>query len=209
VGERDVTDGTPRPALGAFLFLSALWTGALLFFAGAAGIVLRTSPTRSDGGLVNRALLDVLDVSSLAATGLLLLLFFAADRRRPWGRVAHGAALRLLAIGAVAAFVSLYLVTPEMVSLRQKAGPAFEMLASTDPLRRAWGRLHGLSALTLVVRIAGAAATFFVGFSQTGKKPAPPAAASGGEPARTGSAVTGPEEPGGRTGSSASGIPRS
>jgi hypothetical protein len=186
VGERDVTDRTPRPALGAFLFVSALWTGALLFFAGAAGIVLRTSPTRSDGGLVNRALLDVLDVASLGAAGLLLVLFLAASRGRPWGRVARGAALRLLAIGAVAAFVSLYLVTPEMVSLRQKAGPAFDLLASTDPLRKAWGRLHGLSSLTLVVRIVCAAAAFVAGFSQVGRE-TPPAEASG-------PAVTGPEE---------------
>ena len=180
-----MTDGTLRPAVGAWLFLSALWAGALLFFAGAAGIVLRTSPTRSDGGFVNRALLDVLDVFSLAAAALLLVLFFLANRRRPWGRVARDAALRLLAIGAVAAFVSLYLVTPEMVSLRQKAGPAFELLAATDPLRKAWGRLHGLSSLTLVVRIVVAAAAFFVGFSQTGPKAAPPA---------SGPAVTAPEE---------------
>ncbi len=170
-------EGTPRPALGAWFFLSALWAGALLFFAGAAGIVLRTSPTRADGGLVNRALLDVLDVVSLAAAGLLLVLFLFENRVRPWGRVARAAALRLLAIGAVAAFVSLYLVTPEMVSLRQKAGPEFDLLAATDPLRKAWGRLHGLSSLTLVVRIVCAAAAFLIGFSQAGKGAAPPATA--------------------------------
>ena len=181
-----MTDRTTRPALGAYLFLSALWAGALLFFAGAAGIVLRTSPTRADGGLVNRALLDVLDVVSLAAAGLLLVLFFFENRVRPWGRVARGAALRLLAIGAVAAFVSLYLVTPEMVSLRQKAGPAFDLLAASDPLRQAWGRLHGLSSLTLVVRLVCAAAAFFVGFSQAGK---------GAEPRPASAAVTAPEEP--------------
>jgi len=181
-----VTDRTPRPALGAYLFLSALWAGALLFFAGAAGIVLRTSPTRADGGLVNRALLDAVDVFSLAAAGLLLVLFFATNRGRPWGPVARGAALRLLAIGAVAAFVSLYLVTPEMVSLRQKAGPEFDLLTGTDPLRKAWGRLHGLSSLTLLVRIVCAAAAFFVGFSQAGRREAPPAAAP---------AVTAPKEP--------------
>jgi hypothetical protein len=169
-----VRDRGPGAALGAWLFLSALWTGALLFFGGAAGIVLRVSPTRADGGQVNRALLDLLDVGSLAAAGLLLALFFLSDRGRPWSRVARGAALRLLAIGAVAAFVSLYLVTPEMVSLRQKAGPAFEQLVASDPVRRAWGRLHGLSALTLLVRIVCAAAAFFVGFSQAGAAPAPP-----------------------------------
>jgi len=69
-----VTDaGRPGLLPGLYLFLAALWAGALAFFAAAAGIVLKTAPTRADGGVVNRALLDVLDVASIvlasAATG--------------------------------------------------------------------------------------------------------------------------------------------
>jgi hypothetical protein len=164
--------GASRPLLGLYLFLVALWTGALLAFAGGAGLVLRAAPTRADGGVVNRALLDALDVASLALSGLLLALAFVLNRTRPWSRTARGFSLRLLAVAAVAAFVSLYLVTPEMVALRAKAGGAFDLLPATDPLRRAWGRLHGLSLLTLLVRLVCAAAAFGLAFGQLPAGPA-------------------------------------
>ena len=158
----------PRPgALWVlYLFLAGLWAGALAFFAAGAGIVLRTSPTRADGGVVNRALLDLLDVASLALAALLVVLGLLLHRRRPWGRTARGLAIRLLLVGAVAAFVSLYLITPEMVALRAKAGSLFESLPASDPLRRSWSRLHALSSLTLVVRLVGAVAAFFIGVRQ-------------------------------------------
>jgi len=160
-----VTDGG-RPGLlpGLYLFLAALWAGALAFFAAGAGIVLKTSPTRADGGIVNRALLDVLDVVSLVLAVLLLILAAVLDRRRPWGRTARGLSIRLLIVAAVAAFVSLYLITPEMVALRAKAGLLFDSLPASDPLRRSWSRLHALSSLTLVVRVVAAAAAFLLGF---------------------------------------------
>lgn len=162
-----MTDGT-RPGLlpGLFLFLAALWAGALAFFAAAAGIVLRTAPSRADGGVVNRALLDVLDVASLFLAALLLVLVFVVDGSRTWGRAARGLAIRLLLVAAVAAFVSLYLITPEMVALRAKAGALFDALPAADPLRRAWSRLHALSSLTLLVRLIAAAGVFPIAFRQ-------------------------------------------
>jgi hypothetical protein len=71
----------------------------------------------------------------------------------------------------VAAFVSLYLITPELVALRAKAGPLFETLPAADPLRRAWNRLHGLSLLTLLIRLLAAAAVFALGYRQLGPTP--------------------------------------
>jgi hypothetical protein len=160
--------GGPRPTflLGLYLFLAGLWTGALVFFAAGAGIVLRAAPTRADGGVVNRALLDALDVGSLAVAGLLLAGTAVLNRRHPWSPTSRALSLRLLALAAVAAFVSLYLITPELVSLREKAGPLFETLPSADPLRRAWGRLHALSLLTLLVRLVSGAAVFVLGYRQ-------------------------------------------
>jgi hypothetical protein len=160
--------GRPAPLLGVYLFLAGLWAGALAFFAAGAGVVLRTAPTRADGGVVNRALLDALDVASLAASALLLAVAVLLNRNRPWGRMARGISLRLLAVAGVAAFVSLYLITPEMVALRAKAGPLFDALPVADPLRRSWGRLHGLSFLTLLVRLVAAVAVFALGFRQAG-----------------------------------------
>ena len=165
VGGGEVTDrGRPGLLSGLYLFLAALWAGALTFFAAGAGIVLKTAPTRADGGVVNRALLDLLDVASLVIAALLLVLAALLDRRRPWGRTARGLSIRLLLVAAVAAFVSLYLITPEMVALRAKAGSLFDSLPASDPLRRSWSRLHALSSLTLVVRVVAAAAAFLIGF---------------------------------------------
>jgi len=170
--------GRLRTRAAIHLLLSGLWAGGLAFFAGAAGVVLRTAPSRADGGVINRALLDLLDVASLAAAGTLVVLLVSWNRVRPWGKTARGLSLRLLAVAAVAAFVSLYLITPEMVALRAKAGPLFDSLPAADPLRRAWSRLHGLSSLTLVLRFLAAVAVFALGFreataEETVKKPAP------------------------------------
>ncbi len=158
--------GRPAPLLGLYLFLAGLWTGALAFFACGAGIVLRAAPTRADGGVVNRALLDALDVGSLALAGLLLAVAAVLNRRHPWPRTSRAISLRLIALAAVAAFVSLYLITPELVALREKAGPLFETLPAADPLRLAWGRLHALSLLTLLVRLVSGVALFALGFPQ-------------------------------------------
>ena len=157
------TTSRPGPLPGLYLFLAGFWAGALTFFAFGAGIVLKAAPTRSDGGVVNRALLDVLDVASLAIAAALLLLLVLLSRMGAWGGTSRALALRLLALGAVAAFVSLYLITPEMVALRSKAGPLFDSLPAADPLRRAWGRLHALSSLSLLLRILAAVAAFALG----------------------------------------------
>lgn len=163
----------PGPFSGLYLFLAGLWAGALSFFAFGAGIVLRTAPTREGGGVVNRALLDALDVASLGLAATLLVLLSLLSFRGGWSGTSRGLALRLLALGAVAAFVSLYLITPEMVALRSKAGPLFDSLPVSDPLRRAWGRLHALSLLTLVIRILSAAGAFALGF-RAGRQAASP-----------------------------------
>lgn len=172
--------GRPAPLLGLYLFVAGLWTGALAFFACGAGIVLRAAPTLSVGGVVNRALLDALDVGSLAVSGLLLALAVVLNRRRPWSGTSRALSLRLIALGAVAAFVSLYLITPELVALREKAGPLFETLPAADPLRRAWGRLHALSLLTLLVRLVSGVAVFALGFRQA--RAAPPVTGAEGTP---------------------------
>ena len=156
-----------RTALaGTWLFVAALWCGMLAFFGTfGARTILMTAPSRNAAGLVNRALLDGLDALSLGAVVLLLLGFVAWHRARPWSPRARGLVLRVLAVAAVAAIASLYVITPEMMALRDKMG-AIDLVAKTDPLRREWGRLHGLSSLTLGVRLLAATFAFAVGFSQ-------------------------------------------
>lgn len=161
--------GRARALAGGFLFVAALWCGMLAFFgAFGARVVLETSPSRHAAGAVNRVLLDVLDAASLGLALILGLGLVLWNRARPWSARARGYALRFLAIAAVAAAASLFVVTPEMMERRAKMGP-IDLVPREDPVRRAWGRLHGVSSLTLLVRLAATAGVFAAGFSQLPK----------------------------------------
>jgi len=137
----------------------------MLFFAAfGARIVLQASPTRHDAGAVNRLLLDALDVASFGAVAVLSLLLLVWNRFEPWraGRRAFAAGLLVLAAGA--AFASHRVITPEMMALRERMG-VIDLVPKTDPLRRTWGQLHGLSSLSLVLRIGASAGLFLLALS--------------------------------------------
>ena len=144
----------------ALLLLLGAFTGALLFFAGTAGTVLRESPSRHAGGAVNRALLDVLDLSSYAAAALAFLLVLLLDRVEPLPKVQKGMALRLLVVVAAAAFASHEVITPQMMALRDRLPTLIELLPGADPARKEWGRLHAFSAAVLLVRLLASTALF-------------------------------------------------
>jgi hypothetical protein len=148
---------------GFYLFLAALWCGILAAFAGGAGIVLKTAPSRSAAGTVNRALLDAVDESSYVAIGLLFVLFFVVERGGGFSKLSRGLTIRLLVVAAAATIVSHLLITPEIAALKDRAGVALDALAKDDPLRRDFGRLHGLSVLALLLRIGCAAGIFAMG----------------------------------------------
>ena len=154
---------------GAWLFVAALWCGMLAFFgAFGARTVLLTSPSRHAAGAVNRALLDGLDAVSLGVAVVLTLGLVFWNRAGAWSSRSRGLALRLLAIAAVAAIASLYVITPEMMALRERMG-SIDLAPKTNPLRQEWGRLHGLSSLTLLVRLAAGVGVFAAGFRQLGR----------------------------------------
>jgi hypothetical protein len=140
------------------LFVASGWCGAMLFFAWpGAGLVLTTSPSRNAGGTVNRALLDALDLASFGATALLLCGLLVLDRLEPLPRIRRSLAIRLVVFAAAAAFASHVVITPEMMALRDQMPTILDLVPRTDPLRQTWGRLHALSSLTLLSRIAAAA----------------------------------------------------
>lgn len=144
----------------ALLLLFGALTGALGFFAGTAGTVLRESPSRHAGGAVNRALLDVLDLSSYAAAALALLLVLLLDRVEPMSKVQKGLVLRLLALVAAAAFASHEVITPQMMALRDRLPGIIDLLPKSDPGRKEWGRLHAFSSVVLLVRLLASTALF-------------------------------------------------
>lgn len=144
----------------ALLFLLGALTGAFLFFAGTAGVVLRESPSRHAGGGVNRALLDVLDVATYAVAAVAFLLVLLLDRVEPLAKVQKGLALRLLAIVGAAAFASHEVITPQMIALREGLPTLVDLLPAADPGRREWARLHAFSSGVLLVRILASSALF-------------------------------------------------
>ncbi len=148
---------------GLFLFISALWCGEMTFFAaGGAFTVLHTATTRHAAGSINRALLDLIDLSSYGAA--LVLLALLALLGRSWPKLNRAIALRLLIVAVVATFVSHLVVTPEMMALRGQMATIIDLMPKSDPLRAEWGRLHGFSSLALLVRILCAAGLFLFGF---------------------------------------------
>ena len=146
----------------AVLFVAGSWAGAMGFFGIVAGIVLSASPSRHAGGTVNRMLLDVVDLWSYVAAALLLALVLVLDRLEPLTPLQKAVSIRLLALAAAAAFASHEVITPEMMSLRDRMPSLIDLTPASDPLRRAWGRLHAFSSGTLVVRLAAVAAVFFL-----------------------------------------------
>jgi hypothetical protein len=123
---------THRLLLVAFL-------GAIALFATTVTPALfATVPPASAARVVGRVL-PVLD-------GAGLLLGLAAVALGASGRAGR-AALVLGAVLAVLAAASLFVVTPEIASIRRATGDALSHLPPTDPARRRFGMLHGLSTV--------------------------------------------------------------
>jgi len=125
------------------MVLSALWGGAAIIgvttVAPAAFTVL---PTRSLAGALVGQVLPVLFLSGLAmGAGA----FALAARGAPRALLRRIGAAGWIAGCAVAQVV----IGPKIAALRVAIGPSVDALPITDPLRVAFGRLHGLSVLSL------------------------------------------------------------
>ncbi|HYW49206.1 MAG TPA: DUF4149 domain-containing protein [Gemmatimonadaceae bacterium] len=148
--ERDASD--PRGAVErnqrralATVLASAIWGGAaLIVVTTVAPAAFRVLPTRSLAGALVGQVLPVLFVSGIFV-GALCFALVARNAPRALLR-------RIGAAGVVAGCVVAQLVIgPRIGALRERIGPSVEALAATDPLRLEFGRLHGLSVLSLGV----------------------------------------------------------
>jgi len=123
---------THRLLLVAFL-------GALALFATTVTPALfATVPPGSAARVVGRVL-PVLDAAGLIL-GLVAVALGATGRS---GR----AAVVLGGMLAALAAASLFVLTPEIARIRQAAGDTLSHLPPTDPIRRRFGMLHGLSTV--------------------------------------------------------------
>jgi hypothetical protein len=123
---------THRLLLVAFL-------GALALFATTVTPALFAAVPPSAAARVVGRVLSVLD-----AVGLLLGL--AAVVLGATGRAGRPAVVLGLVLAALAA-ASLFLVTPELASIRRASGDSLSHLPPGDPTRRRFGLLHGISTV--------------------------------------------------------------
>ncbi len=145
----------------ASVILSALWGGAaLVVVASVAPAAFRVLPTRTLAGALVGQVLPVLFISGLVV-GIVSMMLTPRGAPRMRLRRIGGAGTML---GCVVAQV---IIGPRIAALREKIGPSVEALATTDPLRVEFGRLHGFSVLALGIAMVFAlvtlvAATFAV-----------------------------------------------
>ena len=133
----------PRTALA--LLLLAMWLGgATLVATTVAPAAFAVLPTRAlAGALVGRVLPQVFYAGMLL--GAIAAALAWTDRTAP-----HAAARAIASLGTVVACaVAQWVIGPRIARLRETIGSSVEALATTDPLRMEFGRLHGLSVLAM------------------------------------------------------------
>ena len=134
------------------ILIAALWLGggaALMFIAAPAAF--SAAPDRTTAANVVGTILGRWHYLALAAPVLLL----AIDFRRglpSTARVVILAATIFLAVGQVA-------VDSRIRSIRAASPVAISELPKSDPTRRTFGMLHGVSTLLMLLQVVGAGAT--------------------------------------------------
>lgn len=132
---------TVTPAVLGIVLLS-LWLGAALIVAAVvAPAAFDVLPTRTLAGALVGRVLPVLFWSGVAAGLLVLWLGW----RLPSPAARSVAALVLIASSLVAQLV----IAPRIERVRAAIGGPLEALDPSNPLRQAFGRLHGLSVACL------------------------------------------------------------
>jgi hypothetical protein len=136
--------------------IGALWLGAALLTATAlAPAAFAVLPTRALAGALVGRVLPVVFISGIAAGTAAGLL--AGDGAGGRVRLVLGVVAALTCAAAIG-------VSRAIAALRDRIGPAgVDALEVTDPLRRQFGTLHGVSVLLLGVAMVALAAV--VGWS--------------------------------------------
>ena len=149
-------------------FLVAFWLGAAVFFSMAvAQSAFAVLPSRELAGAgVNRTLM-ILNYGGIAV-GLILLASSIVNkakvnRLKLW--IEQGLLLFLTAACAFAQFV----VGARLHALREQIGRPIDEIPADDPLRVAFGALHGYSVLILGLAMLAALIVYFLLASRSEK----------------------------------------
>lgn len=144
----------PRVWSTLFRFVLALWVGGVAAVTFVVTPPIFDSFPRDEAGRVVGVVFPVYFpyVTALVAAALVLYLL---ARRGPWG-TPHRVAVGLLVTALLAAGANQFWVHPRARAVKAEIH-SFENLAPDHPLRRRFGRLHGVSmALNLLVLAEGA-----------------------------------------------------
>lgn len=148
--ELQVPASAGRAALA--LVVLAFWLGgAVLTAAVVAPAAFAALPTRALAGAVIGRILPAVFWAGVV-TGAASAALAWGERGSAGGGVRVGASVLVLA----ACLVAQVVLAPRIARLREAIGPALDALAAADPLRAAFGRLHGLSVLALAVAMLAA-----------------------------------------------------
>lgn len=142
-------------------FLVALWLGAALFFTAAvAQSAFAVLPSRELAGAVVNRTLAILNYGGIVI-GLILLassIFNKEKISRLKLSLEQGLLLFLTAACAFGQFV----IGARLHNLRQQIGRPIDEVAADDPLRIAFGELHGYSVLILAFAMIAALIVYFL-----------------------------------------------
>lgn len=154
-GRRRVGHKTPR----GIIALLAAWLGAVLFFAAAvAPAAFAVLPAPSAAGALVGRLLPVLFYSGIV---LGLVLAVCAVRLRSSGKRVRRALAIAGGVMSAGCALAQFWIAPELAQLLAEAG-AMDARAPDDPLRRQFGRLHGMSVGLLGISWLGGFVLLFV-----------------------------------------------
>ena len=142
------------------VLLLGVWLGAMGFFGFAvpqSGFAVL--PSRELVGLLVTSTITKVEILGLVIGGLLIVIQLVTWRTRGGAK-----SVRLMLIGlmVVAAAMSHFWFTPEIVRLRNAMGPALENVPLTDPLRIQFNHLHGYSVGLLMAAMICGVVTLFL-----------------------------------------------
>ncbi|HET7711230.1 MAG TPA: DUF4149 domain-containing protein [Thermoanaerobaculia bacterium] len=138
----------------AWRIISAFWFGGALFLlAFAAPAAFKGSPTSTAAANVVGAMLSRWHYIAVAAPVLLLLL----QRQQIRGRMVA------LLFAAIVLAVCEIAVDRNIARIRTTSAVPISELSRSDPIRRRFGMLHGVSSLLLLLQIGVAGAVVALG----------------------------------------------
>lgn len=121
----------------------AVWVGALLCFMALVTPALFQAYAPDEAAKAVRIILPRLD---LVSAGLLIAAIATGLRL---SRLRTG----LLAVALLLALVSALYLTPTLAALRRQADDKLSQRSREDPLRKQFGRLHGVSSSAMVLEL--------------------------------------------------------